>query len=100
MSTLYYGSICLSDLIDAAKQKHSAFNKAQNGKIYVNINVWLNDEKDKFGNVMALQLNPAKEKKDVDQKLYIGNCKESDNSKPVSDRDLKGIGADLDDIPF
>lgn len=26
---LFYGSICLSDLLEQAKQKHSAFTKAQ-----------------------------------------------------------------------
>lgn len=80
MNQLFYGSICLTDLLEKAKQKHSAFSKAQNGKIYVNVNVWLNSEKDKFGNVMSIKVTPSKEKKDIEEGFYIGNCKQSDLS--------------------
>lgn len=100
MSKLFYGSICVTDLIEQAKAKHSAFTKGQNGKIYCNANVWLNDEQDKFGNIMALQLNPSKEKKDVDKKLYVGNFKESEGQKPVSDKDVKSLEIPADDLPF
>jgi hypothetical protein len=96
MSKLFYGSISVSDLIDQLKAKHSAFSKAQNGKIYANISVWLNDEKDKFGNIMSVQITPTKEMKDVEKKLYIGNLKESEGAKPVSDKDISGIDTDLD----
>ena len=48
----FFGSICVTDLIEQLKLKHSAFSKAQNGKIYANVNVWLNEEKDKFGNII------------------------------------------------
>ena len=48
MNQLFYGSICLTDLIEKAKSKHSAFSKAQNGKIYANVNVWLNETPDKY----------------------------------------------------
>lgn len=93
---LFYGSICLSDLIEQAKAKHSAFTKGQNGKIYASVNVWHNSEPDKFGNVLSIQLNPTKEMKDLDKKVYIGNCKKSDGPKPVSDKDISGLDVDLD----
>lgn len=96
MSKLFYGSISISDLIDQLKQKHSAFSKAQNGKIYANVNVWLNDEKDKFGNIMSIQITPSKEMKDIEKKLYIGNLKESEGAKPVSDKDISGLDEGLD----
>lgn len=96
MSKLFYGSISVSDLIDQLKQKHSAFSKAQNGKIYANISVWLNDEKDKFGNIMSVQITPTKEMKDVEKKMYIGNLKESEGPKPISDRDVSNIDSDFD----
>jgi len=99
MSKLFYGSISVSDLIDQLKLKHSAFSKAQNGKIYANVSVWLNEEKDKFGNIMSIQITPSKEMKDVEKKLYIGNLKESEGAKPVSDKDVSGIDADLDAPP-
>lgn len=96
---LFYGSLCLTDMIEAAKKKHSAFTKGQNGKIYCSVNVWLNEEKDKYGNIMSVQLNPTKEMKEIDGRAYIGNMKQSDGPKPISDRDTNGLNADLSDIP-
>ena len=104
MSKSFYGSICLTDLIEQMKVKHSAFSKGKNGKIYANVNVWLNDQQDKFGNIMSVQLNPTKERKDTDAKVYIGNMKESENSpKPVDNKDIESVAADfdaVDDLPF
>ena len=115
MSQLFYGSICITDLLEQLKAKHSAFSKARNGKIYANVNVWFNDVEDKFGNIMSIQINPSKEKKDIDKKMYIGNLKEAETSKPISDRDVQGIDTDInyssdpstkwgkeptDDLPF
>jgi hypothetical protein len=96
MSQLFFGSICLTDLIDIAKKKHSAFTKGNNGKIYASVNVWLNDEKDKFGNIMSVQVNPSKEMKDLEDRVYIGNLRQSEGPKPVSDRDVNNIDTDFD----
>lgn len=100
---LFYGSICITDLIEQAKVKHSAFSKGNNGKIYCNVNVWLNEKEDKYGNIMSAQLNPTKERKDKDAKLYIGNFKRSE-VKPINDRDIDAVSKDLEevasDLPF
>lgn len=93
---LFYGSIDVTLLIEQAKAKHSAFTKGNNGKIYASINVWLNSEPDKFGNIMSVQINPSKEMKDLDKKMYIGNLKESEGPKPVTDRDLNNLDTDFD----
>lgn len=93
---LFFGSLCLTDLIELAKKKHSAFTKGNNGKIYVNVNVWLNSEVDKYGNIMSVQVNPSKEMKGIEDRIYIGNLKQSDGPKPVSDRDVSGMDVDLD----
>lgn len=97
-SKLLYGSICLTDLVDNAKTGHSAFTRASNGKIYANINIWLNDEKDKFGNDASIQLNPAKESEH--KKEYVGNAKYSERigSEPIKANDVP----DLDglELPF
>lgn len=100
MSKLYYGSLNISDLIDQLKQKHSAFTKAQNGKIYASVSVWLNDEKDKFGNIMSVQITPSKEMKDVEKKMYIGNLKESEGAKPIQGKDINGIDVPYSDVPY
>lgn len=97
MNQSFYGSVCLTDLLEAAKKKHSAFSKGKNGKIYVNVTVWLNENLDKFGNIMSLQVNP--QQGSSDDKFYIGNCKASKGPKPVSDSDVSGLDTDLGDIP-
>lgn len=96
MNQLFYGSICITDLIEKAKQKHSAFSKAQNGKIYANVNVWLNETPDKYGNVISIKVNPSKDKKDIEDGFYIGNCKKSDGPTPVSDKDINNLDVDIE----
>lgn len=99
MSQLFYGSICLTDIVEQAKKGHSEFSKADNGKIYANVNVWLNDTVDKYGNIMSCQLNPKKEKKDEDGQPYIGNMKKSEQ-KPVTQGDVAAIEEEVNDLPF
>lgn len=96
MSELFYGSICISDLLDNLKAKHSAFTKGNNGKIYGSVSVWLNDKEDKFGNIMSIQITPSKEMKDLEKRIYIGNCKKSDGPTPISDRDISHVDTDYD----
>lgn len=99
MSQLFYGSINVSELVQRAKEKHSGFITGNNGCIYANVSVWLNDKPDKFGNTMSIQVNPSKDKKDVDERFYIGNCKQSDGPKPVSEKDVSGLDLSGVDIP-
>ena len=80
------GSLCLSQINEAAKAGHSAFSKAANGKIYFNILQWENDEADKFGNNFSVQLNAKKDAPETEKKMYIGNCKYTEG----------GIAAPLD----
>lgn len=99
MNQLFYGSICVTDIINHAKKQHSAFSKADNGKIYANVNVWLNEEEDKFGNIISVQLNPKKDRVEEDGKPYIGNMKKSE-PKPVLPSDLEQMQDVIDDLPF
>lgn len=101
MSQLFYGSLDITSILENAKKKHSAFVKADNGKIYMNINIWLNDEKDKFGNSVSVLLNSSKESRDAEGKIYIGNAKESERKEPapINDNDLNSISGP-DDLPF
>ena len=68
------GSICLTDLMDFAKKAHSAYSRGKNGKAYVNIVLWEN-EPDKYGNTISIQLNSVKGKREEEGKVYIGNAK-------------------------
>lgn len=96
MSKLFGGSICLTELNNLAKTGHSAFSRAANGKVYVNINIWDNETEDKFGNTISLQVNPKKDSPDT--KAYIGNA------KPAKAREPEPIEANSsefeDDLPF
>lgn len=85
---LFGGSICVTDLLDALKSGHSAFSKANNKKVYANILVWQNEEPDKYGNQISLQLSSTKDKRESEEKVYIGNAKKLETSKPVSQSDM------------
>jgi hypothetical protein len=76
MSKLLYGSIDFSKLLELAKAGNKAFSKAKNGKIYLNLNVWLNDEKDQYGNDASLQTTFKDATKE--EKNYFGNLKVSE----------------------
>lgn len=97
MSQFLTGSICLTDLIEQAKKKHSAFSKSEkNQKIYANIKVWINDEKNQHGNIGSLQLNPRKDHET--ENIYFGNLREAKSTeKDISDKDAAAID---DDLPF
>lgn len=96
---LFTGSICLTDLIENAKKKHSAFSKANNEKIYVNVNIWLNDELDKYENIGSLQLQKKKESED--KQIYFGHFKPSKQSeKEITDKDVDFLEGLDDGLPF
>lgn len=99
MSKFYYGSINLTKLLEKAKELHSGFIRGGEKKqVYVNITAWLNDEPDKFGNIISIQVNPAKEA--TDEKFYIGNLKEGESrTEQLTQGDLNNLPGD-DDLPF
>lgn len=98
MSKQLIGSICLSDLIDFAKKQHTAFTKADNGKIYANVKVWVNETKDKLGNDASIQILPK-----VDTGFnfeYIGNLRFVEpKNKTITQSDILEMSDD-DDLPF
>lgn len=122
MSTALNCSICLTDLVDMANKGHSAFTRSEkNGKIYVNVTMWINDEPDQYQNNGSFQLNPHKDKKEADVakfgKCYVGNAKYSKRADPppveagTSNLDLSGFPGSVpaggtagtgvsDDLPF
>lgn len=93
MNKLLSGSICLTDLIAYAKEQHSAFIKANNGKIYINLSIWLNSEPDKFDNDASIQLNSKKGSED--KKHYVGNAHYVTPPETVTAADVENLGDDL-----
>ena len=78
MSKKYYGSINLTAAKEAVEALSDAVAKA-NGKTYIKIDVWINDDKDQYGNVGSIKIAKSK--------VYLGNLKESEQKveKPEAD---------------
>ena len=93
--TSYYGSIDFSKLMEQAKAGNKAFTKNENGKIYLNVKVWVNDELDKFGNIASFQSSFKGATKE--DKFYFGNLKES---TPVIEEVAPGDVVSESDLPF
>ena len=101
MAKMITGSLCLTDILEHAKAAHTAFKKAENGKLYMNVLIWENDEPDKFNNNFSVQLNPIKDAPDDQKKKYIGNLKHvafnATNGLPTADATKL---PDINDLPF
>lgn len=88
-------SICVSDIPKDRILKH------ENGKMYMNLSTWDNDEPDKFGNDFSISMSPTKEEierrkagEKVDR-IFIGNGKiwETKEMEAITEKDH-------DDLPF
>jgi hypothetical protein len=94
MSEFILGSMCLTTLIEKAKEGHSAFSKSQkDGRVYFNYAEWINDEANEYGQHSSILLSSSKEKKDIEGKVYVGNGKRFEN-KPITASDLPQDGWD------
>ena len=72
MNTLYTGSICLSD-IDKSKIAKSE----KNGKLYLSVDIWVNEQPDNYGNIGSINVRQSKEEREAkEKKVYIGNFKQ------------------------
>jgi hypothetical protein len=95
MATGFYGSIDFSKLMEQAKAGNKAFTKSENGKIYLNLRVYVNDEVDKYGNIASFQSNFKGATKE--DKFYFGNLKESTPLEiPIVEAEI----ITADDLPF
>ena len=95
MSNRINSSICLTDLGDKYRAGHSAFTKANNGKVYVSLTTWINDEADKFGNNVSHQLNSKQDKRDAEGKVYVGNGKTADAVQVAQVVPVEDLTSDL-----
>ncbi len=97
---LNYGSLCYTEIVAQAKNAHPAFSRAQNGKVYFNIDVWLNDEPDKLGNTISVSL--SKKKGDDIKSVTIGNLKTNDPQPQITPPlpTTENKSEDDDDLPF
>ena len=77
--------------IDVTKIDKERLFKGEKG-VYLDLNIWINDEPDKYGNDISIQQST---KKDED-KIYLGNGKfyvkkESNEVKPSADVPDSGL---------
>lgn len=96
----------LSLSIDVTKLDKSRFYKGKSGT-YANLDVWINDEPDQYGNHASVSENLTKEERESGaKKNYVGNGKkiygwgESSPSANQSESTKQTSVDDMDDIPF
>lgn len=94
---LFYGSLCYDTIVEQAKKGHPAFSRASNGKVYFNINVWVNSEKDQNKNDGSVQLQLPKDS--GLEKCYLGNFKKSEFKEPQPVQEGE-IGKEDNDLPY
>ena len=92
----FYGSICLTDLNNLAKQQHPSIMRGKNGKLYIDISLFEFEEQDQYNNIGSIQAKTTKEEPNI----YIGNYKRGrvqEMSKvEIQESDL----LDEDGLPF
>ncbi len=65
-------SICLTDVQELITQKHPYVTTAKNGKVYINLDLWINDKADQYGNDIAVKVY----NKDTKESKFVGNGKQ------------------------
>ena len=114
----FYGSICLDDLLTGKLAKGSngktyvcmddlnipPFNKGKtNGKTYVNVGVWVNEDNDEFGNCANISLSQSlQDREQQAKKQYIGNLKRSGGVKSAASPVVQPAASipSMNDLPF
>jgi len=93
MNKSFYGSIDFSRLIEEAKAGNKAFHKSdKNGRIYLNVQIFIKDEPDQYGNTLAMRSTFKDAQKE--DKFYFGNL------KPSEDREQTITQSDIPDDIF
>jgi len=83
--------------IDLTKIDKSKINNHKNGSAYYNIDIFIKDEKDQYGNDCAISQSQSKEEREAkDKKVYIGNGK----SVCVWDSNASSQSENKADLPF
>lgn len=96
MSKLLKGSI------DLTKIKKEAIFFGKKGGKYINVDIWINDEADDYGNHAGIKQSVKVNEKEFESH-YIGNAKKGygwdDNAEPKQDADVEQVDTE-DDLPF
>lgn len=98
MSQLFYGSINYDALLNAIKAGKVKTFKSASGVRLVNINVWVNDQPDKFDNDASIQVQ-LKDEFRSEKGDYIGNLRKHVKNEPQT-VDAEIVTGEDDDLPF
>jgi hypothetical protein len=95
----------ISGSIDVTKIDKTRLIKGEKGT-YLNIDIWINDEPDKYGNHVSISMRQSKEEREAKtSKTYIGNGKkvlgwDGEPSKPKPSYTPRQQDDNGDEIPF
>lgn len=96
MSTLYNGSLCLSDI-----PKDKITTSEKNGKKYLNFNLWVNDALDQYGNIGSVNVSQTKDEREGGvKKVYFGNIKPVERAAQPQQAAMSNDTNEPDDLPF
>ena len=103
--TSFYGSINFTDLKEALKNNKVSAKRVstQKGeKIFVDVNFWVKEEANQFGQNASLQVQFKKEFiNDEEKKPYIGDFRfMASKESPLTAEDIAKETSDEDDLPF
>ena len=90
----YWGSINLDAIKEAIQGGVTPF-EGKKGK-YLEVQVWVNDEPDQFGNSLSIQVY----NKDTKQATYLGNLKLSNYQENASGFQAQQQKSNEPDLPF
>ena len=91
----------LTELLENAKKAHSSFIRAESGKLYVNVKMWVNEDANQYGKHASIQLNPKQDSQDLP--VYVANFKLQEKKEPeqVTAQEMNIVVNDFeDDLPF
>lgn len=99
MAQSYFGSIDYDKLLENLKQGKLKTYKSDKGKRYININVYIKDEPDQYGNNASISV-PLKDEHKIEKekRLYIGNLKKSEPR--TQEASAQSFIDDEEDLPF
>ena len=98
MAHSYYGSIDYDKLLEALKAKKlKTFVSEKTGKRFINVEIYVKDEEDQYGNIASVS-TPYKDeaKTDTEKRCYFGNLKKSEYEQKEADFQDE----EDDDLPF
>jgi hypothetical protein len=95
----------LSVSIDVTKLDKTRFYQGAKGT-YCNLDIWVNEEEDQYGNHASVNQSQTKEERDAkEKKIYVGNGKklfgwDNESSARPATASAATSQDDGDDIPF